>query len=264
MFIWEGYSANTFFLERRVIDMEQFAEFAYLYDELNVNYDKEKIANRIRQLICPCREAVDLCCGTGDVAILLSKCGIKVIGIDISKDMLNVATEKAMNNAARVLFVCADAKNFQVPAKVDAVYSLADGMNYMLGEDELQKAFCSVNKALKCGGLFVFDLSTQSKYENLLDGKTFTFDFDDAFAVWQNDYNKKTHICQMDVTCFIKKGKNAYKRFDETHFQYCFSMETIKQMLENTGFELKSIYSGYDDKPFDENDERALIVAVKK
>ena len=68
----------------------------------------------------------------------------------------------------------------------------------------------------------------------------------------------------MDVTCFIKKGKNAYKRFDETHFQYCFSIETIKQMLENTGFELKSIYSGYDDKPFDENDERALIVAVKK
>ena len=23
--------------------MEQFAEFAYLYDELNVNYDKEKL-----------------------------------------------------------------------------------------------------------------------------------------------------------------------------------------------------------------------------
>lgn len=264
MFIWEEYSKSTFFLRKRAIDMEQFTEFAYLYDELNVNYDKKKIADRIKAIISPCREAVDLCCGTGDVAVLLSKSGIHITGIDVSEDMLNVATEKAMRNATRPLFVCADARYFEIPSAVDAVYSLADGMNYMLGEAELKKAFLSVSRALKCGGKFVFDLSTQSKYEKTLDGKTFTFDFDDAFAVWQNDYNRETHICEMNITCFSKTGKNLYKRFDETHFQYCYDMETIERLLGNTGFKLENVYSGYDDRPFASEDERALIVAVKK
>ena len=64
--------------------MEQFTDFAYLYDELNVNYEKDKITKRIKQLLCQCREVVDLCCGTGDVAISLAKSGFNVIGIDIS------------------------------------------------------------------------------------------------------------------------------------------------------------------------------------
>lgn len=244
--------------------MEQFTEFAYLYDKLNVNYDKKKIADRIKTIISPCKEAVDLCCGTGDVAILLSKAGIHITGIDVSEDMLNVATEKAMYNAARPLFVCADARYFELPSTVDAVYSLADGMNYMLGESELKKAFLSVGRALRSGGRFVFDLSTQSKYEDLLDGKTFTFDFDDAFAVWQNDYNRETRICEMNITCFSKTQKNLYKRFDETHFQYCHDLKAIERLLENMGFRLENIYSGYDDLPFVSGDERALVVAVKK
>ena len=190
--------------------MEQFTDFAYLYDELNVNYEKDKITKRIKQLLCQCREVVDLCCGTGDVAISLAKSGFNVIGIDISEDMLNVATEKAMNNAARVLFVCADAKDFQLPSRSDAVYSITDGMNYMMGVDELKKAFLSVNKALKSGGKFIFDMSTEYKYENVLSDKTFTFDFDDAFAVWQNNYNKDTHICEMNITGFVKTGKSLY------------------------------------------------------
>lgn len=244
--------------------MEQFAEFAYLYDELNVNYDKKKIADRIKQLICPCREAVDLCCGTGDVAILLSKAGIHITGIDVSEDMLNVAAEKAMNNAARPLFVCADAREFEVISRADAVYSLADGMNYMLGEAELKKTFLCVARTLKKGGRFVFDLSTQSKYETLLDGRAFTFDFDDAFAVWQNDYNRETRICEMNITCFSKTSRNLYKRFDETHFQYCHDIGTVEQLLEETGFTLDAVYSGYEERLFNETDERALIVATKK
>ena len=244
--------------------MEQFTDFAYLYDELNVNYEKDKITKRIKQLLCQCREVVDLCCGTGDVAISLAKSGFNVIGIDISEDMLNVATEKAMNNAARVLFVCADAKDFQLPSTVDAIYSITDGMNYIMGGDELKKAFLSVNKALKKGGKFIFDLSTKYKYENVLNDKTFTFDFDDAFAVWQNNYNKDTHICEMNITGFVKTGKSLYKRFDETHFQHCFDLETVEQTLEETGFYIENMYSAYDERLFEENDERVLIEARKK
>ena len=98
----------------------------------------------------------------------------------------------------------------------------------------------------------------------MLNDKTFTFDFDDAFAVWQNNYNKDTHICEMNITGFVKTGKSLYKRFDETHFQYCFDLKTVEQTLEEAGFYIENMYSAYDERLFEENDERVLIEARKK
>ncbi len=244
--------------------MEQFSDFAYLYDELNVNYDKQKIIKRMKQLLCGCREVVDLCCGTGDVAIALAKNGFRITGIDVSSDMLNVANEKAMKNASRVMLLCENAQNFKLMNKVDAVYSLTDGMNYMIGKDELEKTFRSVNNALKNNGLFIFDISTQYKYENILANNVFTFDFDDAFLCWQNDYDKSTRICTMSITGFNKNGKNTYTRFDEIHKQYSYTINDIEQSLENTGFVIDNIYSGYDDIDYQINSERILVKAQKR
>ncbi len=241
-----------------------FEEFAYLYDELNVNYDKNKISARLLQLLSGCREVVDLCCGTGDVAIALAKHGKNIIGIDISEDMLNVATEKAMQNAARVLFLVGDAREFVLQKKADAVYSLTDGMNYMLSDADIKKAFEAVNNALKPGGRFIFDMSTVYKYENILKNNAFTFDFEDMYVGWQNDYNFDTEICEMNITCFTKKVKNKYERFDEVHYQKAYTVNQIERMLEETGFELRNVFSGYDDVPLNELSERMLIVAVKK
>ena len=37
------------------------------------------------------KRAVDLCCGTGDVAFLLARRGARVLGIDFTEEMLRVA-----------------------------------------------------------------------------------------------------------------------------------------------------------------------------
>lgn len=243
--------------------MEQFTDFAYVYDELNVNYDKDKIIKRLKQLLGNCREVVDLCCGTGDVAIALAKSGYKVTGIDISEDMLNVATEKAMEKAARVQFICSDAVDFKLMRKADAIYSLTDGMNYMLDGNSLKQAFTSVYKSLNDGGLFIFDMSTQYKYENILRDKTYTFDFDNVFLSWQNEYDPESEICTMYVTGFVKNEDDTYNRFDETHKQRNYKKSYIEQMLKDCGFVLEGEYSGYEDSELKDSDERALFVARK-
>jgi ubiquinone/menaquinone biosynthesis C-methylase UbiE len=42
------------------------------------------------------RTAVDLACGTGSVAVILAEKGLRVIGVDMSEEMLTVAQQKAM------------------------------------------------------------------------------------------------------------------------------------------------------------------------
>jgi len=64
--------------------------------------------------IKPGDRALDLCCGTGDIAFALQAAGADVVGIDFSPAMLAVAQERAKNaggavGPARLQFLCADA-----------------------------------------------------------------------------------------------------------------------------------------------------------
>src|SRR5881409_1969337 len=42
----------------------------------------------------PGERALDLCCGTGDIAFELARCGAEVVGLDFSEPMLEVAKSK--------------------------------------------------------------------------------------------------------------------------------------------------------------------------
>ena len=58
--------------------------------------------------------ALDLCCGTGDIAFSLAKCGAQVIGLDFSEPMLKVAQSRSGNERAapdNPKFVSGDAQN---------------------------------------------------------------------------------------------------------------------------------------------------------
>jgi demethylmenaquinone methyltransferase/2-methoxy-6-polyprenyl-1,4-benzoquinol methylase len=58
----------------------------------------------------PGSRALDLCCGTGDVAFALARRGATVVGLDFSEPMLAVARRRARSNADRkVVFVQGDA-----------------------------------------------------------------------------------------------------------------------------------------------------------
>src|SRR5579872_6507588 len=52
---------------------------------------------RVIELACPepGENALDLCCGTGDLAFMLGQRGAQVLGVDFSQPMLEVAQKRA-------------------------------------------------------------------------------------------------------------------------------------------------------------------------
>jgi demethylmenaquinone methyltransferase/2-methoxy-6-polyprenyl-1,4-benzoquinol methylase len=48
----------------------------------------------------PGQRALDLCCGTGDLAFALAKRGAQVVGLDFSEPMLDIARRRANKNSA--------------------------------------------------------------------------------------------------------------------------------------------------------------------
>ena len=79
--------------------MEQYKDFAFVYDELMnevdyngwVKYIEDIIKNENAQV----QNILELACGTGNLTIPLTKKNYDIAGIDISEEMLSVAREKA-------------------------------------------------------------------------------------------------------------------------------------------------------------------------
>ena len=90
--------------------MDAYYELAYSYDRLTNDVDYRAVVDFYfaileKEGLRP-KSAVDLACGTGSVALLLAQKGLRVTGVDLSEDMLCVASQKAQEMEHPPLFVC--------------------------------------------------------------------------------------------------------------------------------------------------------------
>ena len=116
-----------------------------------------------------------------------------MIGVDISFDMLNIAREN--NSHENILYLNQDMREFELYGTVDVIYSSLDCLNYLTDKRDVKKTFKLCHNYLNPEGLFIFDINTEYKYINTLDKNTFAYDNDDAYLIWQSEYDKKSKIC---------------------------------------------------------------------
>ena len=182
---------------------------------------------------------LELACGTGSVTTRLAKRGYEMIGLDNSAEMLAVAAEKCKG----VLYLCQDMREFELYGTVDCVLCMCDGLNYILDKKDLLKVFKLVKNYLNPGGLFIFDLNTQYKYEHLLDEGTFAQVECNAAYIWENYYDKKRRLNEYAVTFFVEDAADGlYKRFEETHSQRAHLEDEIRETAAGAGFNVLNIY----------------------
>ncbi len=104
------------------------------------------------------KSALDLACGTGVLCTLLSADGLKVTGVDGSKDALRAARRKKTTKGIR--FVQGDVCEVRFKQQYDLVTCCFDSINHITNKRELKKLFRTVSIHLRPGGFFVFDAIT--------------------------------------------------------------------------------------------------------
>ena len=189
---------------------------------------------------------LDIGCGTGAVTVPLAKKGYNVIGVDISEDMLSEARQKADCLDLDILFLNQDMRDFELYGTVDSVVCICDTVNYLKGNEEL-KRFCGLAyNYLNTGGLFIFDISTEYKFAEVLADNMFCDITDQAAYIWENTFYPDRHVNEYLVTFFIQDGPK-YDRFEELHELYAFNAADIISILKTAGF---SDIKAYDSDGF--------------
>ena len=255
---------------------EGYHALARFYDQLNAEIDYAAWADFVercfeRYLPKKPQLLLDLACGTGSMTAELARRGYDMIGIDGSEEMLSEAFSRTLETPG-ILFLQQDLRNFELYGTVGAVTCCLDSLNYLLGEGELETCFSLVHNYLDPDGLFLFDMNTPYKFQNvygsnhyILEGELPPFEEGEApipiFCGWQNGFDPKTAICDFDLTLFEELENGTYLREDEHQQERCYSMEEITSALKNTRMELLGVFSDWSFSAPTDQTERWYFVA---
>ena len=251
---------------------EGYNAISRVYDKLNAEVDYSAWADFVescfdRYLSSRPELVLDLACGTGSMTMELARRGYDMIGVDGSEEMLSEAYGRSAE-VGGILYLMQDMRSFELYGTVGAVTCCLDSLNYLTGEGDLLRCFKNVHNYLDPDGLFIFDMNTPHKFENVYADNSYIFDdvVDgvEVYCGWQNYYDRESKICSFYLSVFEEGENGEYYRADEEQKERFYSNEEITSALEKTGFELLDIFSDVDfSKPL-ENSERLYFVARAK
>ena len=241
--------------------MDAYSGFAAVYDLFmdNIPYDEwcGYLTGLLKEYGVEDGLLLELGCGTGRMTRLLAAKGYDMIGVDLSEEMLEIAVEKGTDG---ILYLQQDMREFELYGTVRAVISICDSMNYLMEYEDLVQVFSLVNNYLDPGGVFLFDMNTPYKYETLLGEQTIAENRDEGSFIWDNFYDPESQVNEYDLTLYIRQEDDRYRRYEETHYQRAYSLETVCQAAGEAGMEFVTAYDAFTKEPPRQDSERICVV----
>lgn len=191
--------------------------FTWRLDERwRIKASKECLANNPARMM-------DLCTGTGDLAIRLAKMGskgIEITGYDYSMPMLDIAVKKARKaRQDRVIFIQGDAAAMPFPDDhFDAIGIAFAFRNLTYKNADSKKFLAEIYRVLKPGGRFVIVESSQP--ENIL---------------LKGLFKAYTKTMVYYLGSWISGNKTAYRYLANSVIDY-FKPEKVTMILREQGF----------------------------
>lgn len=242
-----------------------FTRFARHYDRFMVKFvDYPGWVNYVLKIfrrfkVVP-RTILDVACGSGIPTVIFASKGYQMIGVDRSREMLEILEQKKRDLPIEVL--CADIRDFRIPVRVDAAISLYDSINYLLTEDDLVRCFRCVFRALDEHGIFVFDMNTIFGLSEGWGTRTFTRETEEIVSIWQNQYDPKTRISTLMLTFWEKLPDGTLgEKFQEVHQERGYTGEEVKRALKAAGFAETHFYHHGGFLPVGPLSGRMMVVA---
>jgi len=170
---------------------------------------------------------VEAGCGSGVLAKHLSDAGHAVLGIDASPAMIRLARR----HAPRARFRVGSLTTAPIP-RCDAVIAVGEVITYLPSRRAVERFITRVARALRPGGLFLFDFIESAE------GRTYppkSRGGDDWAIVVRADASGDGRVLTRTITTFRKIGA-TYRRSRETHRIRVHSRETIAAALAAAGF----------------------------
>jgi len=248
--------------------MSSYDFLAGCYDQLTYDVDyvswADYIETHFRRRGLPGKTVLDLACGTGSLTRELAQRGYEMIGVDLSPDMLAEAAEKNEDvGGIPPMFLCQPMEKLDLYGTIDACVCCLDSVNYVTSPKKLQQAFQRVHLFLMPGGLFIFDVNSVEKLQNL-DGQVFLDETEDTYCVWRAEYAKRRRVCSYFMDIFrLDETSGQWERGEELHEERAYTVEELTGFLQQAGFRDIKVYGDRKMRAPIPGEDRIFFVARK-
>lgn len=243
--------------------MKRYGVFSRFYDRLTFNVPYDEIAKYYDKLIRKFsngKRLLDMGCGTGNLTVKLAEMGYDIIGQDSSAEMLTIAASKS----DKVRWICQKMEKTELLSKADIVISTLDSINHLDAPADIFACFKRVQKNMRSGGVFIFDVNTPYKHKNILGNNTFVYELDGLFCVWRNTYVEQNYAVEMELDFFLEKANGTYYRKKDRVRELTMPQEEYCRFLKIAGLDVVAVYDYLKFTKPESNSEKIVIVAYKR
>lgn len=238
------------------------AYYDLLYEDKDYTTETEYIDMLIKQYHPNASSVLDLGCGTGKHAHLLSKKGYQVHGVDVSESMLDLAKQYIDQNTT---FSLGDIRSIRLPEKFDVVISLFHVSSYQTSNQDLVQAITTAHEHLKPNGLYIFDcwygpavLTTLPEIRI----KRMTSTNVSLLRIAEPVLDVNNNLVTVNYELIINDTlSNTIDTLNESHqMRYLFVPE-IKLLLSQSGFNMVDYFEFKTGKPLSTDTWNACFIA---
>ena len=191
---------------------------------------------------------LDVGCGTGLHADLLSRRGYDMVGIDNSPAMLEVAKRRSGD----VVYLGEDMRDFDFEEKFDAAISMYGSINYLLEDEGIEAAFRCVRRSLRRDGVFILEvwnavpLLMKLGKDEALDA---SIDHGSTSIVRRKGYRlQKGEGVKVRVEYSYTITQETMETVSESHLVRSFFVKEIERLLGRCGFRSLQVYNSTSDR----------------
>ncbi|NIP29861.1 MAG: methyltransferase domain-containing protein [Candidatus Dadabacteria bacterium] len=214
------------------------------------------VHNLIKKHNPEAKNLLELACGTGSYLKYLSNY-YNVCGLDTSSLMLSIANQKTKKTP---LFQ-ANMVNFKFDHSYDAIICMNDSINHLLKKSEWKKLFLNVSEHLNKNGIFIFDINTKFKLDNLNNSGPIVHEFDGNLFI-TSVVKKRVNNYEWNLKVFEEIKNDQYRLHEETLYESAFTVKEIKEILKNYFKKIKTY--DLDTKKVSIKSQRIHFVCTKK
>lgn len=200
---------------------------------------------------------LDIGCGTGTYAIEASQTGVRVLGVDLSEEMIEISKKKAHETGSTATFSLADMRDLShIKEEFDGVFCLGNTLAHVSGEIELKEVLAQFGE--KGTHLLVQTVN----YDRIL-----------AKQVKELPIIKTSHLVFYRFYTYRTDGKLDFSmkiEFPATresvsgvNLLFPIKFATLKKVLLETGWEVSGLWGSFAKEPWTEDSPATVLSAQR-
>jgi len=214
----------------------------------------------------PIRRVLDIACGTGPHLIRLAERGYEMSGLDLSAQTIDFLRDRLDAKGHRADLIVSDMTDFRLARPVDAAICMQDSQGHLLTNAELIRHFRSVGRALRKGGLYIFDRYMTSSWTN--PARSWSWSKRRGRMIVRasfsalNDVNPVTQIFRERLT--LEAIENGTRRlYRQTHLSRMVFPQELRTLVELAGgFDFVQWFFGFKPHQVLERSKHPLLMVV--